>query len=510
MRKLLRLPLVSSLNTRISATNPLPATSGVVGVGVVGIMVVGQTVDPTSKDARYVNCFQHTVKNEAEGTSRIYCVKRAGLEAHDTPQAGSIGTAGLIWTGASTPTTKITAFGGTNSSIYNGTTQLVTNNGDTTVITGKATAITETTVSNTATLYITSTDNTGWYYQPSGTVTKIVDAQFPGNNSLTLAGFGAHMDGYTFQMDTLGGIWNTDLNSITSWTATGTINANIYPDKGVGVVRFKQYIIGFGSESMEFFYNAGNAQGSPLTRIQNMAQKIGATSADAITVISDNIFFCGSTPQGGLSIYQYDGQLSRVSPPEIDAVLLLAGAGNIKLTALRDYGMSFVIVKAGTTQYAYCIEEKFWFIWTSHLGFIRFFGLSTGTSQLTYGVSELSTSGKTYKINPQARVFQDDGIGYSARAQLQTVDPGAGAFVAYEEAQIRADVEGSTSGLELVWSDDDYQTYSNPRTLDLSANLPKTTRLGGTKNPRAFAAVHSANTPMRLEELRLRVSIGPR
>ena len=519
MQKLLRVPVVSTMNTRVSGTNPIPSSSGIVGIGVVGIMVVGQSVDPASKDARYLNCFKQTVADEAQDSQIVYCVKRSGLAASSTPQTGSIGTAIAIWTGSSAPTSVVEAFGGTNSSIYIGTDRLTTNNTDTTVITGKATSISETTVSGTATLYIPSSDNTGWYYQAggtliTGTVTKITDAQFPGNNSKTLAGFGAHMDGYTFQMDTTGAIWNSDLNSITSWTATGVINATVYPDKGVACMRWKDKIIGFGTESMEIFYNASNASGSPLTRIAHMAQRIGAVAADAITSISDTLFFCGSTPQGGLSIFSLEGQqygsVGRISTPELDAILLLAGAGNIKLTALRDFGLSFVIVKAGSSQYAYCIEEKFWFVWSTHLGFCRFAGISSGSSQLSYAVSELVTTGKLYVINPSSRTFQDDGQAFSARSQLQTVDPGAGAFVSYHEAQVAADVESSTSNMSLVWSDDDYVTYSNPRTLDLSSSIPRTWRMGGTRHPRAYAIVHNANTPMRVRELRLMVSVGQR
>src|SRR4029079_13574833 len=164
----------------------------------------------------------------------------------------------------------------------------------------------------------------------------------------------------------------------------------------------------------------------------------------------------------------------------------------IKLTALRDYGMSFIHVKAGTTTYAYCIEEKFWFVVTTHLGFIRYGALSSGTSQVVYGVSELSTSGKVYTINPQSRVYQDDSVGFSARFQLQNIDPGNGDFTAYEKIEVIADVESSSSTLQVVWTDDDYRTYSNPRELDLSKHIPYTTRCGGTFKRRAFAGVHSA------------------
>mgnify|MGYP001612247046 CR=1 FL=1 len=505
MEKTLNLSIIHPLNTRISATNPLPASSGVIGIGVVGIMVIGQSVDPTSKDARYVNCFKHTVGD------KLYCIKRSGLPELETVKSGSIGTAVMVWTGKSAGDERITAYGAVSSSIYNTTTLIATNNSVTSNISSRATSITEMMVNNNPTLYITASNSKGWFYDPSvsSSIMQITNANFPGNAGLTLAGFGAHMDGYTFQMDTLGGIWNSNLNTISTWTATGMINASIYPDKGIGCLRWRQYIIGFGSESMEFFYNAGNSQGSILSRIPNMAQKVGAVHADAITSISYSIFICGSTSQGGLSIYLFDGQVSRVSPPEIDAVLVLAGAGNIKLTALRDLGLSFIIVKAGSSQYAYCIEEKFWFIWSSHLGFVRFAGISVGTAtQVVYGVSELVTTGKTYAINPASRVFQDDGQTFYARAQLQPIDPGQGEFTAYTEAEIKADVESSTSALTLEWTDDDYMTYSTPRTLDLSQNHPYTTRLGGTRTPRAFAMVHSANMPMRLEKLRLKVSIG--
>jgi len=474
-----------------------------VGIGVVGIMIVGQTVDPSAKDARYINCYKRTVGQE------VYLWKRSGLQAHTTNQSSAVGVDVMVWTGEGTGTNYITAFGGVSSSIYNTTTLIGTNGAVTTNIGAKATRITETTINNNPVLYITASDNTGWFYDTtiSSVIVKISNANFPGNAGKTLAGFGSHLDGFAFQMDTQGGIWNSALNTISSWSATGVVNANLYPDKGVGCFRWRQYIVGFGPESMEFFYNAGNAQGSPLTRVANMAQKVGAVHADAVTVISDTIFFCGSTSQGGLAIYQFDGQVQRVSPPEIDAVLLLAGAGNIKLTSLIDQGLHFVIIKAATSQYAYIVEEKFWFIWQTSLGFTRFSGVSAGSSQIVYGVSELVTTGKVYKIDPSARVFQDDGAGYAARAQLTAVDPGAGGFTSYEEVQVRGDVEAGTSALSLVWSDDDYQTYSNPRSLDLTENVPYTTRLGGTKAPRAFAVTHSDNTPMRLKELRVRVNV---
>ena len=116
----------------------------------------------------------------------------------------------------------------------------------------------------------------------AGTVTQITDGQFPGNNSRVLAGGMAHMDGYSFQMDTTGDLWNSDLNSITSWTASGYIPCNSYPDTGVAAMRFKSFIMGFGSLSIQFFRNAGNPFGSPLKRVEDMGFD------DALLVVPDD------------------------------------------------------------------------------------------------------------------------------------------------------------------------------------------------------------------------------
>ena len=509
-RRQIRLPLNGAPNTRVSAITALPTSSAVCGIAVCGISVCGRGAQPTDKDARFVNCFPHTVADALGGGSRRYLVKRSGWQALNTPRTGHVGNAILVWSGQGAGTKVMTAFGNTASSIYDGTTRLTTDAVDTTSITGIATGITETTISGTATLAITSDDNTAWYYQDGGTVTKITDAQFPGNASKTLAGTFANMDGFAFILTTLGELWNPDVNSLTGWTANSYVTAGTYPDMGVAAVRWKAYIIAFGTQSMEFFRNAGNV-GSPLVRVQEMAMKIGAVSADAITSIADTIFFCSSTPQGGLSILQWDGQLSRISIPEVDALLQLAGPSSVKMSVMRDFGLSFVIVIAGGITHVYCIEENQWVRWLyggNEILWTKCAGVSVGSAQVQYAISSLSESGKVFTVNPQARTFQDNGSAFTATAQMQTLDPGHGAFTAYDELEIKGDVESSTSAVTVYISDDDYGTWTSVGTLDMSTNLPKLSALGGTDYPRAHKFEHSANLPMRIEELRLWVDIG--
>lgn len=496
-----RIPLFGPYTNRISSTNSQDNSSGYVGIGIVGLMVVGATAASATKDAKYVNCFGMTATDPITGSRKLYTVKRPGFATANTPASGNIGTAIFVWTGSSSGTDVISAFGSTNSTIYNSTTSLG-------AITGKARAINETFVGTTPTLLVASTDSTGWYYDTgAGVMTKISDADFPGNAGYTTVGGFAVMDGYSCIMDTTGRLWASDLNSVTSWSSTSFDTANSYADKGVGCVRHRNFIMCFGTESIEFFHNAGLSP-FPFAKATANTVKVGAIAAKAITQIADTTFWAGSTPQGGISVFQYDGGISRISVPEIDTNLILAGASNISLTSLRIYGRSMVLVKAGASTYVYVIEEKSWHEWTSTTPlWVNCVGVSLGGTMVNYSVSDVSTSGKVYVMNPSLLVFTDDGTTYTARIQLPKMDMGTMYRKFYRMVDVVGDVEESTSTLTVSYSDDDYQNYTVAGTVDLSSDTRSLFRLGSS-NRRAWVLTHSANTPMRLESLEIDVRVG--
>ena len=490
-----QVPFTGVYNSRIAKSNALSAASGVIGVGVVGTFIIGASVQASDKDERYINCFMTKMG------SREYIIKRPGMAALNTPAAGSVGSAILVWTGSGAGTAVISAFGAANSTIYSGTSSLGT-------ITGKANAITETEVSGTPTLTVTSGDSTGWYYDTGvGTMTKITDAQYPGNDGKTVVGQMAHMDGFPCVMTRDGYLYVGDVNSVTSWTSTSRKQTNAYPDQGVGCVRYKNFILAFGTESVEVYVNAGLTP-FPFQRVTPMTQKVGAVSADAIAQIADTVFWAGSTPQGGCSIFQFDGGISRISTPEQDFQLVLAGPSNISLTTLRVYGRSFVLVKANTTTYVYCIEDKRWHEWTSTTPlWYKCAGLSVGSQILTYSVSNIATTGKVYVIDPASLLFTDDGAAYSAVFQSMADDHGTANRKFYEELNVVGDVEPSASALTISASDDDFESFATVGTVDLSTTDRRITRLGSSRK-RAWKGTHSANTAMRIEALRGRLTVG--
>lgn len=503
MSKKYRIPLAGSYNTRVTETNALSSASGIVGLGIVGVMVVGASIQSTDKDQRYINCFSKSVNNPFTGTKTLYCVKRPGFAALNTPASGSIGTAILVWTGQGSGTKVMTAFGGTNSTLYDGTTSKG-------AITGKATQIAETFVSTTPTIIIPSTDSTAWYYDDAVTVavaTKITDADFPGNAGKTLAGGFATMDGYNFIMDTTGNIWNSNLNSVTAWTAVDFINANSYPDRGIGCIRLRDTIMAFGTESTQFFYNAGNPTGSPLARIEARTLRLGAVSWDAVTTIEDTVFWCGSSPQGGMHVSAYGGAgHKKISTPEIESILILAGASNITMTSLELYGSSFVVVNASNVTLCYSLEENAWSEWTTSAGrpWYKCAGVSSGSTQVIYSVSNVLTTGKVYTINPSALVYQDDGNTFTARIQLSKLGDNDN-MTFWEELNVVGDQNTASSTLTVSYSDDDYQTWNTLGTVDLASDFRRLSQCGAAYR-RAWALVHSDNAPMRLEAISGRTS----
>jgi hypothetical protein len=403
-----------------------------------------------------------------------------------------MGSAFRVWAGLGAVNKVMTAFGTTNSTIYDGTTSKG-------AITGKANAITETSISSVATLVISSNDGSAWYYQDGGALTEITASDFPGNAGLTPVGTFAHLDGYAFIMESTGTIWHSGLNTVTAWGTQTYIKANAIPDIGVGIIRYRNYIIGFCKAHFEVFRNAGNPSGSVLSRIEELTQKIGCVHADAITSIRDAVYWAGSTVQGNIGIYSLDGQVKKISPPEIDQQLVLAGPSNITMTSAGAHGRHLVIVRASNTTFVYCVEENNWHEWNSSTPlWAKSSGVSNGTTMVTYFVSDISTSGKVYVFNPASMTFQDDGVSFTASVQTPRVDHGSRKNKFTSRLDIVADIENATSTLGIAYSDDDYVTTSTVRNVDLSTTRPGITRCGRYRR-RSYILTHSSNTPMGLE-----------
>jgi len=488
----IRIPIIGSYNTRLFY-GASDGTSGTIGIGIIGQFIIGSAPSSVSKDQRFVNVIPEVNINPITNQTKYYVYKRPGFATNNTPSAGNIGTAIKIWTGKTNEI--ITAFGATNSTVYNGTSSLG-------AVTGVVYDIQETFVGTTANLTFISNGNKAYFYPDGGALTEITDGDFPGVAGKTITGNAVHMDGYMFIMATDGSIYNSDLNSLSSWSALSFIQANMYPDRGVGLARYKELIVAFGKESIEFFRNVGNPTGSPLEKVKEATIKIGCISHTAITSFEDNIAWVAGSDTGTESVYILDGYKPvRVSDNTIDAFIAQRGDTPIYLTCAKLNGQTLIFVQFNKKTYIYCVENKMWHEWAPATDILwHKFAASASSTSALFSISRDSTSGKVYKISLVSPVYSDDGNLYVMTIQTSHVDLGLDYRKRLRRFTIIGDTSTSTTNLGVSWSDNDYTTYSTVRNIDLNKQTKYLTNCGQFRR-RAFFMTETSALPIRLEAL---------
>lgn len=124
------------------------------------------------------------------------------------------------------------------------------------------------------------------------------------------------IDGYLYGVDdtTRNRIYNSAAGgALTTWNTTDFTNAEIFPDGIAFIAKHHNYLVAFGSQSIEFFYDAGNAVGSPLSRQETYASKVGFVSLisnilrnnnKGISVVGDDIYFIGKNEANQMGLYR--------------------------------------------------------------------------------------------------------------------------------------------------------------------------------------------------------------
>jgi len=134
--------------------------------------------------------------------------------------------------------------------------------------------------------------------QASGIVYE-VDITVPSATSRTL-GFtpqllGVSLDGYLFLAEAgTDTINNSALNDLSTWTlGVNYIKASQVPGAIVALVRQNNFVVALKTASVEYFYNAGITNSSPLQRNTSYTKAIGMcpTHTEAAVSFRDNIFF---------------------------------------------------------------------------------------------------------------------------------------------------------------------------------------------------------------------------
>lgn len=491
----IRINLVENASQRFFEANPLGTSSGIVGIGIVGIMIVGGTTTG-SKDVRMINCIPTKIVNTYTKEEKTFISKRPGFKVLNTPGTEA-GNAIRVWLGQGTGTKVMSAFGNINSTIYDGVTSLG-------AITGLARDITETFIGTVANLVIPSSDSTGWYYPDAGALTKIADVDFPGNAGLTTTGTFVHLNGYAFIMTTDGRIWNSDNSSITAWTATSFISAQMSPDKGVGLSTYKNKIVAFGKESIEFFEDVANPTGSPLQRIPELFIKLGSPNQNLIASIEDTIIFVASSSSGSYGVYELNNyQPRKISYSEIDSLLSQIGINNFTASAIRLWGKPLFILHSNQRTYIFSPEDSLWFEWSSSSPL--WYKVTGDTTENIYSISNSISSssiGKVFNVNQNDIQYQDNSINFTMAIQTSKIDFGNNKRKKLARFHLIGTINVDDNPMSISYSDDDYMNYSATKTIDMRKTHQFLNNLGMFRR-RSFLLANSTSESTRLEAIEL-------
>lgn len=317
-----------------------------------------------------------------------------------------------------------------------------------------------------------------------------------------------YLDGYIFMVkDGTSDIYNSDLDDPLAWTAGDYITAEMEPDKLVRIARSRNYILAFGTSSIEYFYDAANSSGSPLNRNDTPMKQVGYLGGMASH--GSRLYFVGQTANTAPELYfvedfKIESNDSSVIRRHIRPNTAYKGA------VISMGGRDFYVLNTGDITFMIDLQTKVW----TRLAFknnatfpISFSSTVVRNTAGHVSVVAFDNTTSLYYFNPN--IYQDDGVDFLVKLQTdkQMFDTYHRKFMS--RLMVVADRPPSDANLSINWTDDDYQTDTVSRTVNLNQSLPVIYRLGHFRR-RAFILEFTANSPLRLHHLEVDFNIGSR
>ena len=504
----------------------------IVSIPLVGSLTKRTGETSTAKDQVFINCFPEITQNKLTNTSGAQLTKRTGFAATAATTAGNIARHGCLDVQSISTNYSLFAFDNTSSDleIWSITAGSKAQVGSTITTDAGCTSITETILAGVTNFVVIASGGGAAYFFPiGGAWTQIIDADFPTEQGtpLVIAGDPVHMDGYMFVLTTSGLIYNSDLNSLANWSATNYLSAQSSPDIGVGLARYKKYIVAFGTNSIEFFENVGNATGSPLAVVKDATINLGAyynsNGGRQILQVGETIYWIShNSKTSKVEIYQLENmQPKKISTAMIDNLLTM-GTNDIShiVGAISLNGKQHILFNTNTSTstsaaitYAYCIESDFWWIFQSSEIFSPVACVSGGlpannNNMVCSGTSIAVPNPKIYYNTGSTPLWKDNSVAYTMTVQTDRLDFDTTHRKFVRRMRVEGDTQSATSNLGVSWSDDDYTTFSTARNIDLSLPDKELPALGSHKYGRAYKFTHAANTDCRIKNIELLMDIG--
>lgn len=453
-----------------------------------------------TKDQHFINCYPASTRNPETEEKRLFVKKRVGsvfqFESSTTPSTGR----GLYYWHQ---TGYFYAVCGTSLFYANETTLPVE------LITGLDTqedrvGFTEYQAADIGLFFCDGVR--GWTITDANVATQITDVDFP-TRHLPSPIF---MDGYIFLLGEDGHLYNSDLQDPTSWDALNFLTPEMYPDKAIYLSRQVNQIIAVGSSSVEFFYDAANATGSPLARTSQATLQTGSYYLNSVTSTDGLVMFVASSKSGGHFVAAVESlKMKQVSDEPINRILqeyknTLGANTDFNAAFIRADGHFFYVlnIRNGSTDVVvrtlvYDITEKLWHEWSG-------IDIFLSTDKLGEAYYQDRVDGSVFKLS--ATVYTDAGTTFPVTIQTNIYDSGGYERKFCRKLHLVGDYYSTDNSVDISWSDTDYQTFTAARTVNLK-NRPILTQCGAFRR-RAFKIYQNNDMPLRLEFIEVDVEVG--
>jgi hypothetical protein len=315
------------------------------------------------------------------------------------------------------------------------------------------------------------------------------------------------LDGYLFLVKVgTADIYNSDLNNPLAYTPGNVISCEMFPDSVLRFAKLNNYLLAFGSASIEYFWDAGNASGSPLQRNDTPVKLVGYLGGFAQN--ANKIYFVGSSATSTPDVYILED--FKIEPCGDETVRRylesLTTAQNTNFGNIVSFlGHDFYIMNVSNLTFSMDLKTKDWarFAYKQLNNFSVEYAISI-KSNTTY-TTAIFITGDTRLLKFSPTAYQDDSVNYTCRWVSTNETYDTMNRKACSKIIVRADrVPGN---LMVSVSDDDYQTFSTARAIYLDADQPNATQWGQFRR-RAHKFEFTENQPLRVYGIDLDLNMG--
>jgi len=464
----------------------------------------GNRSDSPLKDARMLNCFAERDPDtgEYQVQKRIgYTLSYTATSGFPQPHGAGIYTWGP--TGGAIATYAIFSNGLTSSLFKNGV--IVGASSLSPMNLGQKFFFAETQGVASQFLIFASPQNV--YYTDGGVTWNT--APIPTHGPIVGVGY---LDGTIYFMDRFCKIYGSNIDDPTTWNGLNLVIANTRGGYGVGLVQLLQYIIALKSNSMEVFYDAANPVGSPLSPVSGALSNYGCADSGTIQVIDNILLYATSNQTVSPQIVRVDNLATTiVSSPQVERLLSTIQEANLAGTIFswvfkygghRFYGISSSFIDLTMV---YDLDQNLWYQWSNPTASV-FPLVGMAYSQAFFHVAQGWDDGNVYLFEGDYKMPTDNGVISPVEIYTPNTDFGTRRQKTLHRMYIRSD-QTPGSILQVRRSDDDYQTWSNFRNVNLAKKTPYM-QDEGTFVKRAYHFRHACPTPFRIRSADLQADFG--